>query len=252
MIFKEITYPSIIKGLYNISEYGDIYNTKTKKILKPFISSKHNKYFIIKLKCIYNNSEHYKNFRINRLVAWEFCNGRDIAKVVMHIDNNKRNNYYKNLKWGTIGENTRSAYTDGIIPRNRLIYNIELIEFICKKMEDGLSNNQILKILCGDDATMRKYKSTWYLIYHLRCKDRYTSIAMKYNYDALININNTEKNIIKLMIDGLENIDIMHKYGYNSIKSNSKLYYMILRCRKIMKICSTTREKDHLMTLLND
>jgi hypothetical protein len=34
--------------------------------------------------------------------------------IVMHLDNNKRNNHYSNLKWGTVSENTRQAYKDGL------------------------------------------------------------------------------------------------------------------------------------------
>ena len=251
MEFRQVTYPSIIDGMYSISEYGDVYNNQTNRILKPFISKKHNKYFILKLKYCDNDIIGYKNFRINRLVAWEFCENRDVNKIVMHLDNDKTNNYFKNLKWGTIGENTRDAVEDGLMKYNKPLYSTELIEFICSSMEQGKSNSEILKMLCGDDATMRKFKPTWYLIYHLRCKDRYTDIAMQYDYLPLVRLNSIEKDIIRYMIDGFENIDILKIYGYDKIKNNGKLYYMILRCRKVMKICSTTRERNMLLNIIS-
>jgi len=36
--------------------------------------------------------------------------------VVMHIDNNKINNHYTNLKWGTNSENIKAAFGDKLIP----------------------------------------------------------------------------------------------------------------------------------------
>lgn len=32
----------------------------------------------------------------------------------MHLDNDKTNNHYTNLKWGTVSENTKQAYNDGL------------------------------------------------------------------------------------------------------------------------------------------
>lgn len=35
--------------------------------------------------------------------------------IVLHLDNDKINNHYTNLKWGTISENTKQAFDDGLI-----------------------------------------------------------------------------------------------------------------------------------------
>lgn len=37
--------------------------------------------------------------------------------VVMHKNNNGKDNRISNLKWGTIAENTKEAYRDGLIDR---------------------------------------------------------------------------------------------------------------------------------------
>ena len=72
-----------------------------------------------------------------------------------------------------------------------------------------------------------------------------------YRYELKIILSNDEKEIIKLMFLGKENIDIMKIYGYMKITDNSKLYSSILKCRKIIKICSTTREQELLNEKLN-
>lgn len=43
----------------------------------------------------------------------------------MHLDNDKTNNHYSNLKWGTISENTQQAFDDGLEDNNYLyeLYN---------------------------------------------------------------------------------------------------------------------------------
>ena len=45
--------------------------------------------------------------------AW-IPNPFDNKPIVMHKDNNKQNNSINNLKWGTISENTKQAYDDGL------------------------------------------------------------------------------------------------------------------------------------------
>ena len=54
--------------------------------------------------------------RVHRLVAEAFIPNDDPKNktVVMHKDNNKTNNNVENLKWGTISENTRQAFDDGL------------------------------------------------------------------------------------------------------------------------------------------
>lgn len=96
---------------YEISNYGNYRNIKTKKILKPHISGN---YYYANIN-IYNkelNIKQVKKERINKLVALYFIPIPDKYKdtdinnlVIDHIDGNKQNNYYKNLQYITIREN---------------------------------------------------------------------------------------------------------------------------------------------------
>lgn len=53
--------------------------------------------------------------RVHRLVAEAFIPNPDNLPIVMHKDNNKKNNTVENLKWGTISENTQQAFDDELI-----------------------------------------------------------------------------------------------------------------------------------------
>lgn len=55
-----------------------------------------------------------KTQRLHRIVAKAFIPNPDNLPIVMHKDNNKKNNCVENLMWGTIAENTKTAYRDGL------------------------------------------------------------------------------------------------------------------------------------------
>lgn len=48
--------------------------------------------------------------RTHILVAEAYVPNPNNHPIVMHIDNNKGNKHYTNLKWGTVSENTKDAY----------------------------------------------------------------------------------------------------------------------------------------------
>lgn len=253
-VWKICSYPTVIKDAYFISSYGQIKNAITGRILKQYElvrdSKTENVYYIIKLK-FYDHLKReirYKNFRVSRLVAWEFCEKPEGCNIVEHVNDNKLDNYFRNLKWSTSGVNTRNAIKtcrlniNGESNTNNK-YSEMLIHFLCSLMEEGKSNKEILLIWCGKDATIRKNAKEWSLINHLRSKDRFTDIAIQYDYDALFHISENDKKILSYIDEKKENIDIMKIFGYNTPNDNTALYSEILKCRKIYNIRSTTRER---------
>lgn len=109
---------------YEISEYGDIRNLNTGKIRKKRINSLHG----------YVEVDLYKNGqcswkRVHRLVAEAFLDNPNSLPVVMHKDNDKTNNHYTNLEWGTVSENTKQAFDDGLEDTSCLyeLYNDDII-----------------------------------------------------------------------------------------------------------------------------
>jgi hypothetical protein len=88
---------------YQISNFGNVRNKTTGRILKP-TEGKTDKYYYISL-C---KNGKQKNTKIHRLVASHFVENSDNKLFVDHIDNNKLNNISTNLRWATQQENNRN------------------------------------------------------------------------------------------------------------------------------------------------
>ena len=109
------------ENLYKINEYGDVINSNGKYI-SPYINNKG--YKVIDLS---KNGSRYK-YLVHRLVAIHFVPNINNDPIVLHLDNNKLNTYYTNLKWGTYSENNSQAIKDGLNklpkPDNRIYFKI--------------------------------------------------------------------------------------------------------------------------------
>lgn len=118
------------EGLYKINEYGDVINNNG-KYMSPYMSNKGYKMIDLHKNC----TKH--KYPIHRLVAMHFVPNPNNDPIVLHLDNNKLNTYYTNLKWGTYSENNSQAIRDGLntLPRpdNRIYFKIynEENEILC-------------------------------------------------------------------------------------------------------------------------
>lgn len=155
-IYKLCTYPGIMKGLYLISNFGNILNVKTdkkKNIIKldqdgyqrgTFVSENSNPMYIY----------------IHRLVAWEFVKGYDKVKqcvFVNHKDSKRNHNYYENLEWVTHTENCVHGITHGNIKPPPLpimrgednptsVYSEDLVRDICELLEQKMKIMKIMSV----------------------------------------------------------------------------------------------------------
>ncbi len=115
MKFEELNLPTIwaqIKGYpkYEISICGQVRNFKTKRILKPDISSKG--YYRIGLQ---NNSQCKTKHYIHRLVLINFIPNIENYDCVDHINGIRLDNTISNLRWCS---NQQNCYNRSVSKRN--------------------------------------------------------------------------------------------------------------------------------------
>lgn len=95
-----------------ITPTGKIYKDYGNNMMYPkatFIN-KNNGY----LYCGITYPEGQKQRRVHILVAEAYLPNPNNYPVVMHIDNNKANPNIENLQWGTVSQNTKAAFDDGL------------------------------------------------------------------------------------------------------------------------------------------
>ncbi len=110
---------------YAISNYGNVMNVHTKKILTP----QDRGYLFITLHNISNtrgNKRYRNSYRIHRLVAKYFIENPENKPYVNHKDGNKHNNNVSNLEWVTEQENTIHAYKNELISAQKPIKAIKI------------------------------------------------------------------------------------------------------------------------------
>ncbi len=128
-----------IKGSYDyIDPRGNVYGIERRKNGKtdqPFTKTQST---VHGYKCCgisYKNGQRITK-RVHKLVAEAFIPNPNNLPIVMHKDNNKKNNNVNNLKWGTIQENTKQAYNDELASNAK-----------------GFDDNQSLPCSCYDTLT---------------------------------------------------------------------------------------------------
>ena len=87
---------------YEISNMGNVRNTKTNRILKPRKNS--DGYYIVNL----YKDRNRKSFYIHRLIAYAFIPNPQHLTDIDHIDRTKTNNSITNLRWVSHSNNCRN------------------------------------------------------------------------------------------------------------------------------------------------
>lgn len=106
---KEIWVKCVDYPAYEVSNFGNVRNAATKLLMSPKFSNSGG-YAQIHFR-IGIESSNGKYEAVHRLVAKAFCPNDDPEKKYMvdHINRNRKNNYYKNLRWVTPKENYQNS-----------------------------------------------------------------------------------------------------------------------------------------------
>lgn len=191
---------------YLISNYGRVKNInhRWKKMNNKILKLKHagykNQYHSI---ILYKNS-HKKQFLIHRLVASNFINLPDNFQdlEVGHLDNNPKNNFYKNLIWCTPKENNQMKIlhgTSGKGEKNAMSkLNENDIFNIFKEYSNGISCPELFK----------KYKISTTQLNKILKRKAWNNVEI--SFDVLKKVNEYKIYHVK------------KTWGWNKNKSNNK------------------------------
>ena len=183
MMWKDITYPGIKPGKYKISEYGDVMSIERGHIMTVRI---HRGYTTVQLM---SGQKPFKSkqYRVHRLVAYEFVDGYSPDLVINHIDGNKSNNHYTNLEWVTQKENVQHAFTHDLVKnhtKGSRVNTAQLTEddvaLIC--IELLKNNGSVYKTYINLRDSIDKLKPS--MISHIKYKDTWKSVADLYFEDG--------------------------------------------------------------------
>ena len=100
-------------GIYSVSNYGEVRNNKTGKLMKP----RKNETGYLRINLTKNGKP--KCMRVHRLVAQAFIPNPENKIQVNHIDFNRENNCVSNLEWVTNQENTQYSVCNRKLPGQR-------------------------------------------------------------------------------------------------------------------------------------
>ena len=105
---------------FRVSESGKIFSKRTKKELNLTIGKTGYKQFSTRFG---GRKGKAKLFKVHILVCEAFNGPRPNAeqKYALHWDDDKLNNHYTNLRWGSLSENSHDAIRNGVLDLKRLI-----------------------------------------------------------------------------------------------------------------------------------
>lgn len=206
-MFYLIDFWNIKSDMYYISSYGRIFTTTTGKEMS---SLDENGYRRIILRT--NDDNNRKSFKIHRLVAMAFI-PKEWEDILMYRDivNHKNlircDNYYKNLEWATLSENTQHAFDNNAHG---------MLEIMSKPPTDsGWGKTRV-----GDEASMTRVSDEQI---HLACL---AHIQGKPHGECCIAAglenNENNRNLLAGVFGGYKRTNIAKQYGITKETKRTK------------------------------
>lgn len=160
-LWKDIT---IADKKYEVSNYGRVksycYDKVNGKILKPGLTKGFHT-------VTFNTEGKKKTFLVHKLVAMYFVDKENENQtIVIHLDWNKKNNYFKNLQWVTKDEaysrimprlqEINKIKNKGIIRNSKL--KAEDVKVLKGMLEKGVKQNVIAKLFSISEMQVTRIK----------------------------------------------------------------------------------------------
>lgn len=101
---------------YSASSLGQIRNDKTGHVTFGGNAGRY-----LKVSAYKEGSRVPSLVYVHDLVCRAFWGLPKIGQIVLHGDNDKKNNVPTNVKWGTVSQNTADAWRDGLIKRRPVV-----------------------------------------------------------------------------------------------------------------------------------
>ena len=151
---------------YDVTEDGQVWSRRKQRFMK--LSEHRCRYLFVQL--VDDNGVAHNRY-IHRLVASMFIPTNDLSLQIDHIDGNKHNNHYTNLRWVTNRENAHAAMEIGLMPH--------------AVFEDDMVVHEICSAIASGESIASIAKRTGYpasAIYAIRLKRNWTHISDMYAF----------------------------------------------------------------------
>ena len=143
---KRLKLGSLFDGLYQITEDGKLYSTRTNKWLKPSTDKYGYIYYVVSI----NGERH--TVKAHRAVAECFISNDENKPTVDHIDGNRMNNNVKNLRWATYREQQMNLVT---IAKSKQVHDKTDYKAMGAKRNYGRKRTAVIK----DGIVIATYES---------------------------------------------------------------------------------------------
>lgn len=169
--FKVLSVYDILTNYYAIDEYGNIFNIKRQKLVKPHCDKDGYLHLMLCVNERLPNGNHKrKDFRVAGLVARTFLGEPPkymIDPTVDHKDCDITNNHYSNLRWMERGENSSIRKNKGVGEFNHEAKLTYLkVHDICEMLVKGVRLTDIAQMFNVSPSTINniKRRKSWVFV----------------------------------------------------------------------------------------
>lgn len=179
-----IYYDATVLPYYYISNYGRLYSCRYRRLISQYLDQ--GGYYRVNITLVSGKTCFTGVHKLELMSFYPILESS--LYVPNHKDGIKINNFIGNLEWVTISENTRHALDTGLANykcenNSRSYLSNQTVHHICKMMEDGCSNTEILNDLGYDFGKERNRVAA--ILRQIHRGQTYLDIGSQYDIPGL-------------------------------------------------------------------